>query len=489
VVPGDRDDQHRGVPGPPEQVPHEQQRVVVGPLEVVEHQQQRALLGGRRHQVCHRHEQPGPTVAPGNPPGARQGRQHRGELGRRLGAQRRQLVGRRGGHQAVQCFYHRLVGDDRLLVAPPEQHQALVADAPGGLGREPGLADPGLAGDDDHVAGAGRRLAPGLGQDRELPLPAHERRRPGRPCRRRGRRRRPPQQVEVSRLGLGRGVDAELVGQAPPQPLVGAQGLGPVAAGRQRGPPGPVCALPQRCPGHGRVGGGQRLVRVAGGQCGQAHDFVGGHRRLVQARPHVVGPVPGVAGQERRPQPFDRGGRRGQGAGGVAGPERLARRGQRRRGPLDIHGQLDPGRQRQLPARLPGHHRLAPAGHRGGQGRPDPADVGPERGGPGPGRPVGPEDVGQPLPGHAGRALEDQRGEDDPGRPSHRHVTYPHVTGERDLDLHGPPRFSAEGHCASRENAASSVTVATFRGSFARPLRTPSHDGPHGATGALPGGR
>ena len=235
MVPGDRDDQHRGVPGPPEQVPDEQQRVVVGPLEVVEHEQQRALLGGRRHQVGHRREQPGPTGAAGGPPGTGQGRQHRGELGRRLVAQRRQLVGWRGGHQPVQCLHHRLVGDDRLLVAPPEQHQALVADAPRGLGGEPGLADPGLAGDHDHVAGAGGRLAPGLGQDPELPLPAHERRRPGRPCRRRGRGRRrratrPPQQVEVGRLGLGRGIDAELVGQAPPQPLVGAQGLGPVAA-------------------------------------------------------------------------------------------------------------------------------------------------------------------------------------------------------------------------------------------------------------------
>jgi hypothetical protein len=180
VVAGDGHHQHGRVARMAHQVAHEQQGVVVGPLEVVEDQQHRAFLGRRRHQVGHRPEQPGTAVGARRPAGGVQRWQHRRQLGPRLVAQRGQLAGRGGGHVAVQCLHQRLIGDDRLLVAPPEQQEpAPLAHPAGDLGREPRLADPGLAGHHHDVAGAAHCLVPRLRQRGQLGLAADERRRGG----------------------------------------------------------------------------------------------------------------------------------------------------------------------------------------------------------------------------------------------------------------------------------------------------------------------
>ena len=88
---------------------------------------------------------------------------------------RRVRVQRRGGELA-QRFDERLVGDERLGMAAPEQHLAAVGVRLGGdLGREAGLPDPGLAREQRHPRTAGARTRPGPPQALDLAPARHER--------------------------------------------------------------------------------------------------------------------------------------------------------------------------------------------------------------------------------------------------------------------------------------------------------------------------
>ena len=248
---------------------------------------------------------------PGRPVDAGQdGRQ----LGHGLVAERRQLVGRRGRRHRVECLDDRLVRNDRLLVATPEQDPSAgraTRRAASAARRDlPIPASPVTTTTWRAPAGA---CVPRGGQHPELGLSPDERHHrppavPGRGGRvrlvgigrRRVRRRCRAEQGEVGGLGLRRGIDAELVGQRPPQPLVGPQRLGPVAAGLVGRHQGPVCPLVQR----GRATAASAAATAPGPP--RARRGVAGHQQgaddqVVERGRTSVRPRPGVAGEERCP--------------------------------------------------------------------------------------------------------------------------------------------------------------------------------------------
>jgi hypothetical protein len=155
---------HRPVGRRAQQVAHHLPRRLVDPLEVVDDEQHGPRAGARGHQRQRRLEQP---VALG-------GRAHGRKVARRRGDPAAQL-----GHQAAELrqlrrelgidlahrrrrvpdliahrLHERLVADEWVLVAAPVEHvRSGAVHALCERGREPGLADPGLAGD-EHEPGA-----------------------------------------------------------------------------------------------------------------------------------------------------------------------------------------------------------------------------------------------------------------------------------------------------------------------------------------------
>jgi hypothetical protein len=134
---------------------------------------------------------------------------------------------RDGGEVLAQRLHERLIGDAEVLVAPTRQHRrAGGVDPAGQLGRQAGLADARLPGQQGESALAGGGLLPHLAKPLELGVPADEDPPDG------GDERREGQLV-----GPGLGLPAHLAdGHRGGQPLelhrlqIGKPGLGPAAA-------------------------------------------------------------------------------------------------------------------------------------------------------------------------------------------------------------------------------------------------------------------
>jgi hypothetical protein len=175
----------------PTQEPQQGQRRRIRPVQVVQHQQQRPAGGGRPQEAGQAVEQP---------------EAGRLRLGRRRGRQVRQAladgrhdlgdVGRTGTHvlaqrRRVACLdigAHDLDPGPEggralsLPAAAPQHQDAAGAGLGGQLLGQPGLADAGLAGQQDHPAPAGQGGLQVDGERGQLGLAADER----------GRHRRPP---------------------------------------------------------------------------------------------------------------------------------------------------------------------------------------------------------------------------------------------------------------------------------------------------------
>jgi hypothetical protein len=159
-------------------------------------------------------------------------------------------------HQGLGERLQRII---RLWPTAAVQHPAaLVVDLPGELGGQPGLAQAGPAGHQNHPAMAIGGPCPGGPQPGQLGRPAHKWR-PDRLQRLRQRRARGPRsrrrQIQPRVLGQDRGmqpaqlrpgIDAQLLDQDRPGPLVGKERIGlptrPVQRQQQLGPQ----PLPQR---------------------------------------------------------------------------------------------------------------------------------------------------------------------------------------------------------------------------------------------------
>ena len=221
----------------------------VGPVQVVEHEHERGVRARLAEQRGDRLEEPHPAAVGVT---ARvlirrrpELREEDPQLGRVRPEPLAQRLQRGAGGPPAHHLDDRLVRGERVLVEAPVEHdRAVLAGAARHLGRQPRLADPGVAGEEHEPAAAGHRVAPGVGEHAELGRPAHE----PVPVERRGERSRPrgdhhllrvgrarragglaPQQplVHGHRGGARRG--AELVAQEHPQVLERPQGLGGVA--------------------------------------------------------------------------------------------------------------------------------------------------------------------------------------------------------------------------------------------------------------------
>ncbi len=147
--------------GVSEHVREQQDGRRVRPLEVVEDQHHRVLAGDERQQPGDRGEQP-VTLRfrlVGDRRGLRHQRPQRGdeapELTDVLGELGREVQPLAVRDAVLDGGDERLVGDERLGVRAPEEHDgALAVRLPGQLAGQARLADPRLAGDDDALARA-----------------------------------------------------------------------------------------------------------------------------------------------------------------------------------------------------------------------------------------------------------------------------------------------------------------------------------------------
>ena len=163
-----------------DEVTQELERRAVGPVEVVEDQHERRLRAGLAEQRGHRVEEAQAVARPEAPCvlGGRRAElaEQDPELGGAHAEALAQRVERGARGPAAHHLHHRLVGRDRLLVEAPVEHQrAVVARAAAQLGGQAGLADAGVAGQQDELARAGDRLVPVLLEHVELPRAADER--------------------------------------------------------------------------------------------------------------------------------------------------------------------------------------------------------------------------------------------------------------------------------------------------------------------------
>ena len=144
----------------PREVAQQLQRVGVGPVQVVEHEQHRALGGRLLEQRADGLER---AMALARRVAAQPGLRERGQQPREravaeapLALDRRQAV-----EVALERLDPRLVREQALLVAAPEQHRrALGVHAPRELAEQRRLADPGLAGRDRDPQRARSRRPP-----------------------------------------------------------------------------------------------------------------------------------------------------------------------------------------------------------------------------------------------------------------------------------------------------------------------------------------
>ncbi len=212
------------------------QRRAVGPVQVVEHEHHRRVGADLAQQRAHGVEE---AEALRVGVGARD--RARGDVrGRRaeLRQQDRELRGarpqpvaqgvqRRARRPSAQHLHHRLIRRQRLLVeAPVEDDRAALVGLARELGREPRLADPGVAREQHQCALAVGRLAPAS-------APGTRARRPARPARG-GRRRRPSATATAPAPRPTRA--------APRRPRRGGRGAARRAAPARRRPSPPVRA-------------------------------------------------------------------------------------------------------------------------------------------------------------------------------------------------------------------------------------------------------
>ena len=242
-----------------QQVREQQRGRGVGPVQVVEHEDDRCLAGGVGEQPRHRREEP---VAPrldrlaqrarGDDAGP--GAAQRGDEARELGqlrldrARERERLALRD--VVLERADERLVGHERLDVATPVEHRrALGVRLAGELGRQPGLADAGLADQQRDLAPAVGRLLEAVAQRLQGRLATDER-----------------AQLRGERAGQRdpAGAGERRVREAPAGRLFAhREALDPARQGR------PVDGL-QR--GAGQVSGGGVAVVRALGQRGGDHD-------------------------------------------------------------------------------------------------------------------------------------------------------------------------------------------------------------------------
>ena len=130
----------------PGKVAQQVQRVGIGPVEVVEHEQDGPLRRRLLEQCSDRLER---AIALARGVAGRGRLAERGQqAGQRAVAEPALALDRRQpGEVALERLDPRLVGEQALLVAAPEQHRrALAVHAPGELAEQGRLADPRLAG-------------------------------------------------------------------------------------------------------------------------------------------------------------------------------------------------------------------------------------------------------------------------------------------------------------------------------------------------------
>ena len=420
VVAGGGGHQQRGLRPGPEQVVEELEGLGVGPVQVVGDQQQRPARGqqGPGQGV----EQPLAPVAVRQRawgrevghPGAELG-QEPGELAQQGRVQPRQ---RPGQPLLAQPGHHRPVGERPLGRVGTGLHgRRSLVDAPAAqLLDQPGLARPGLAGDQHQPgrpAGAG---PPQVGEAGPLGGPADERRGADRSERVRrpagGRLGQRRQQGLVCPAGRRRRLDPELPLQGGRAGVVGAQRPGPVPTGvvePHQHLPGRVA---QRVVAQEPLGVADRRGGLAPGLQHLEQPLQDPEVALAEPFPllqhPVVHPTEVVAGVQL--------GGLGQGAEFLLGPGGPLGPGQRRLegGHVQPPGRLVP------PAQCPRGHLQEPVGV--GQGPAEDveqvAQVGPGLGLAG----VGPEQEGQPLAGLGRLAVEQQVGQQrlGPGRAERR---------------------------------------------------------------------
>jgi hypothetical protein len=339
------------------------------------------------------------------------------------------------------------------------------------LGRQPGLADARLARDEHHGAGAAGGVRPGVEQRAHLGLAAHERRvGAGGPLLaaaggRRRDRRGPAEQLEVRGLGLGRRVDAQLVGERAPQPLVGPQRLGPVAGRDVGGHAAPVGALAQRRPPDRLVRERQRVGVVAEARRGEAGGLEAGQQRVGEVLADAGHPLAVVVGQQRLLQVGDRRDREVAGGGEPAGAEGLLGGRGGGLGALDVDDRVV-GQVQHVAAGL-GDQRRRPARHRRRHERADPADDAAQRGRPRVGQAAGPQRVGELVAGGAALSIHRQAHERDL-RPRAGELGAPRTVA---LDGHRTCQTDLDGHPHAPRSALPSPKVRSARGVLGRARR------------------
>ena len=309
-----------------DEVPEQLQRRAVGPVQVVEDEHERRAVADLAEQCGHRVEEA--QAAGVSVVAVRAGlvvlaarRAELAEQDREVGGADAdalaQRLERRAGRPAADHLDHRLVRRERLLVeAAVEDVGAVVVGSLPDLGGEAGLADPGVAGQQDERMGAVDRLRPARLEHVELERAADQRV----PFERRRERRRPRRDPEPlgaggRRLRRGRlaaqhaivdrhrglaGRRAELVAQQDPQLLEHAQRLGGVALRLVHLHQQPVGRLAERRGGDRRPGGllGGAQLAPALVQARLAERLEPAQADRLQLAPHLGHPRPVAVGQE-----------------------------------------------------------------------------------------------------------------------------------------------------------------------------------------------
>ena len=394
-----------------------------------------------------------------------------------LGDERREVGcgGRaaRVGGVVAQRLHERLVGHHGLLVDAPVQHRRAARVGRGGeAGRQPRLADAGLAGQDDDAA----LRAPALAQHRQLGLAADERallqpleddagagpRTPVAGAAAGARLRR--QQALVEGGDLRRGRRAELVAQQHPQLVVDAQRLGDVAARRER--------LHQRAVARLAVGlaHDQRARRPLGRrQLGRPEPQRRARERLERVRAQLlelgaalVDPAARELGQQRALEAVERRARPLRRAPRIGRAERRLRVGRRRARLLDVERDV-------------GQHEPQAAPALDGVGAERAPQARQQRGDPGVGRArraVLPDRVDQLVAAHRALAVEREIREQEPPLAAGQVSLDPAPVdldgqGAAQLDTcgHGPPRTVT---AARVQDTPNTLAAASSRSSAAR---------------------
>ena len=339
-------EQHPLRRGRPHEVADELERGVVGPVQIVEHHEQRRRAGDLGQQRGQRVEEP--QAARVGLPGPQRLAADLG-LGRRrsdlreddpeIGGAPAEARGhgreRRAAGPPAQQLHDGLVGRRRVLVEAPVEHERTVGvGVVRELGREPRLADAGVAGEHDQAAGGGGGAAPAaleegglvgaadegvaapqrLQRRRPAARPRPDRRGAGNPSRAPDRGRAAAQHPLVHGHRGGPGGRAQLLAQEAAQVLEHAQRLGGVARGLVDLHQEPVRGLAERRGRHGGTRGVLRLAELARAQAGLGEHLERAHPQHLERRALVAHPRPVAVRQE------------GRGIGGQGLPGRSLRR-------------------------------------------------------------------------------------------------------------------------------------------------------------------